>query len=170
MRALLAATTKILSQVALVLLSVTAASIVLAADEIIKDVKIDVIIKNGEKSLKETLLCHLGPDGRTPVGCIRQSKRSAVSREDIGSMQLERLVPDELNRNQTRHSYTNCSGPEMFHCDDVDKWVEECRQEYVCDPNGLIPDSCVYKPYCWNHWVHTHECNVVGTCIKSHSK
>jgi hypothetical protein len=160
------ATIKALSLAAFVLLSATVSSIASAADEVTRDVKIEVTIRKGEKSLKETILCNLGPDGRTPIGCIKQSSGTSVSKEDIASMHLERLIPEEPTKFQTRHSYTNCSGPQLFHCDDVDRWVEECRQEYVCDPNGLIPDSCVYKPYCWNHWVHTHECNVVGTCPK----
>ena len=63
-----------------------------------------------------------------------------------------------------RHSYENWSGPQLFHCDDDEQWVEDCKWDWVCDPTGLVPDSCRYIYTCWNHIVYTHKCECIQHC------
>ncbi len=93
----------------------------------LESVKINVIVKNGARTLQEILLCRPDPGAKTLMECKKQSDFSVISNEDINTMVLREFFTEEggdkwgmmAQLNQIKHAYTNQSGPQVFHC--VDK-------------------------------------------------
>lgn len=131
-------------------------------------IKISIKTRGGSKN--EELTCNRDSKTKKAISCRKKTDGKELTPENIDNLILGRLFPGTGQASsfldRTKHSYTNCSGPELFHCVDYSYWKEECKNEWVCNQNGLIPDSCEYIKYCYNREVKTHECSVVGTCIE----
>jgi len=139
----------------------------------VKEVIMKISIINRDHVRNEELICDNDLKMKTLVNCRKKKDSKKLTRNDIDSLFLGRLFPEAgstttSSSTQTKHNYTNCSGPEMFHCVDSSYDKEDCKLEYVCMPHGMSPDTCSYVNYCHKYTVNTHTCSVVGTCVKKY--
>ncbi|MEI7482844.1 MAG: hypothetical protein WCK75_10920 [Elusimicrobiota bacterium] len=117
-----------------------------------------VLIKKGSSIITDSFNCFATPN----LYCYRGTPANKISEQDLRGM----VIPARmfLLEAVNRHSYDHWSGPQLFHCEDDDQWVEDCKWDWVCDTTGLVPDSCRYVYTCWNHIVHTHKCECIQHC------
>ncbi|OGS29835.1 MAG: hypothetical protein A2218_03485 [Elusimicrobia bacterium RIFOXYA2_FULL_53_38] len=138
----------------------------------VKEIIIKISIINRDNVRNEEVVCDNDLKIQTLLNCRKKAGSKELTREDIDRLLLRRFLPETGSSissfNQTKHDYTNCSGPEMFHCVDFSYDKEDCKLEYVCMPHGMSPDTCSYVNYCHKYTVDTHTCSVVGTCIKKY--
>lgn len=93
------------------------------------ELKIDIIMKTGSAIKKETLVCEPGKGGLAMNGCKKLSDLTGLSKDDVSAMSLRKYFPAEKQDfasllDQTKHSYTNQSGPMTFSCvDKCDSWT-----------------------------------------------
>ncbi|MDO8806443.1 MAG: hypothetical protein Q7R35_18685 [Elusimicrobiota bacterium] len=94
-----------------------------AAAVVSGEVKIKVTMVAGATKKKETLLCQAGTEGKGLTGCKKQSDQTMLTVEEINAMSLRKYFPEAAGFSglleQTKHSYTNQSGPMTFHCIDI---------------------------------------------------
>lgn len=117
-----------------------------------------ISIKKGSVVTTDSFNCFATPS----LYCYRGTPTNKISEQDLRGM----VIPARMFLSEvvSRHSYDNWSGPQLFHCDDDVQWVEDCKWDWLCDPTGLIPDSCRYVYTCWNHNVYTHKCECIQNC------
>ncbi len=116
-----------------------------------KGLEVKVRIKSGSLELTETLLCQ--PDRRLTdtKGCKKQSDLSTLTPDEADAMMLRRYFPIRTTSfsglaDQSKHSYTNQSGPQTFHCvDDCKTVCKPVRKEtkVLCGVQNALPVYCV---------------------------
>ncbi|MHB9138695.1 MAG: hypothetical protein ACYC4Q_04740 [Victivallaceae bacterium] len=93
--------------------------------------------------------------------CRKQSDSTKMTGEDVAAMSLRKYFPAEKPDfasllNQTKHSYTNQSGPQTFQCDDT------------CGNYDWSVTVSPFPPYLeeatWTCVEMTHECNCTAGC------
>ncbi len=133
-----------------------------AAVAVSGEVKIKVTIASGASEKKETLLCQAGPEGKGLTGCKKQSDLSALTPEEINAMSLRKYFPEAAAfaglLEQTKHSYTNQSGPMTFHCIDICTGWKPVSSSNSCT-GGTSGANCTHEvtSECVN-WSHSCEC------------
>lgn len=122
------------------------------------EIVIKAKMKNGSKITEETLTCKPG-QGADKVADCRKSDSTILTIDEVNTLSLRSYYSEETLKfadllSQTKHSYTNQSGPQTFSCQD------ECA-EYTSIPFGefgfgiTVPVSCV-------RW--SHSCTCVAGC------
>lgn len=124
-----------------------------------KNTKITVIMRNGADVKREEISCE-GRNGKAePEACRKQSDSARLTRGDVEALSLRSYFPEQKPSfasllQQTKHSYTNQSGPQTFHCED------SCA-DYALDEFSIGTDG-VSGTWVCKSW--THECDCVAGC------
>lgn len=126
-----------------------------------KEIKIKARVKSGGKTKEETLTCQRGTGADQITNC-RKSDSAAISYEELNTLALRQYFSAETLKfadllNQSKHSYTNQSGPMTFSCSDVCAKEEEW---YINSGSILIPNLVLYSRCI--EW--THECDCTAGC------
>ncbi len=119
-------------------------------------IKIKAIMKNGEKIKEETLTCQPGM-GADKISDCRKGDSSALGYEDLNTLSLRTYFSAETLKfadllNQTKHSYTNQSGPMTFSCED------ECAT--YTSVGACLGPLCVDVPVTCQEWTHSCTCTL----------
>ena len=125
------------------------------------EITIKAIMKNGEKTKEETLVCRPGL-GADKISDCRKSDSALLSYEEVNTLSLRQYFsPGTLKfadmLNQTKHSYTNQSGPMTFKCDDTCGNYDLVSIGFSLTPPYL--ESFEVKCVEW-----THECDCIAGC------
>lgn len=126
------------------------------------EVKIKVTMVAGGKQKMETLLCQASPEGKGLTGCKKQSDQAILTAEDINAMSLRKYFPEAAGFSalleQTKHSYTNQSGPQTFHCIDICTGWRPVTSSNSCT-GGTSGVNCTHEvtSECVT-WSHSCEC------------
>lgn len=132
-----------------------------------REIKIKVLMKNGAFLNKETVVCEAGKDGPALDTCKKRSDSAGLTGADITSLSLRKYFPDSASDfsallEQTRHSYTNQSGPMTFTCKDACASWQPVSSESGCEIStsgagchSSVTSECVE---------FTHECECVKGC------
>lgn len=127
----------------------------------VREVKINIVMKTGDKIVKDTVVCE-AKEGRPAIeGCKKSSNSGKLTDKDISAMSLRKYFPEVRTDftsllGQVKHSYTNQSGPQTFHCEDAcGKW------------DWSITIS-LFPPYLeeasWTCVEDSHECECIAGC------
>jgi len=125
------------------------------------ELKIKAVVKVAGKIKEETLTCQRGTGADQITNC-RKSDSAAISYEELNTLALRQYFSAETLKfadllNQSKHSYTNQSGPMTFSCSDVcGDWIE-----YVAHPLPW-PVPGIPIPLICASW--THECECTAGC------
>lgn len=138
-----------------------------------EDLEIKVKIKSGSLEKAETLLCQAGRHTTDTKNCTKKSDLSPLTTDEADAMMLRKYFPAVAPSftglaGQSRHSYTNQSGPQTFHCvDDCKTVCKPVRKEtkVLCGMQNALPVYCVEvtivqdcKEEC------THACECIAGC------
>lgn len=126
-----------------------------------REVKINVVMKTGNKVMQDTVVC-VAKEGRPAIeGCKKSSNSEKLAANDVAAMSLRKYFPEvradfSSLLGQAKHSYTNQSGPQTFHCEDAcGKW------------DWAITIS-LFPPYLeeasWTCVEDSHECECIAGC------
>lgn len=126
------------------------------------EITIKAIMKNGELTKEETLFCQPGLGADKISGCKKKSDSALLSYEEVNTLSLRQYFsPGTLKfaemLNQTKHSYTNQSGPMTFKCDDTCGNYDLVSIGFSLTPPYL--ESFEVKCVEW-----THECDCIAGC------
>lgn len=133
-----------------------AASTVLA-----RETKISVTMRTGNSVKKETVICEPAKGAPAITGCRKESDSSKITPEDVAAMSLRKYFPAEKTGfasllNQTKHPYTNQSGPQTFSC------VDACgRWDWSITVSPFPP---FLEEASWTCVEDSHECECIAGC------
>jgi hypothetical protein len=124
-------------------------------------VKIKTVIKSGTETREELLTCKRG-FGKDRIEDCKKSDSSPVSAPEVNSLALRQYLSPETLKfvdllNQTKHSYTNQSGPQTFSCNDTCARYVPSTLHLPYGINVDVPVSFVCEEW-------THECECVAGC------
>jgi len=125
------------------------------------EIKIKTLVKSAGRTKEETLTCQRGLGADMIANC-RKSDLAALSYEEVNTLALRQYFSAGTLRfadllNQSKHSYTNQSGPMTFSCKDAcykeETWSIDLGT--ILLPNITVYSRCV-------EW--THECECTAGC------
>lgn len=124
-------------------------------------VKIKTVIKSGTETREELLTCKRGA-GKDQIEDCKKIDSSPVSASEVNSFALRQYLSPETLKfvdllNQSKHSYTNQSGPQTFSCDDTCARYVPSTLDLPYGVEFDIPLSFICEEW-------THECECVAGC------
>lgn len=125
------------------------------------EITVKAIMRNGEKTKEENLVCRPGLGADKITGC-KKSDSALLSYEEVNTLSLRQYFSPETLKfadmlNQTKHSYTNQSGPMTFECHDTCGNYDLVSIGFSLTPPYL--ESFEVKCVEW-----THECDCIAGC------
>lgn len=127
----------------------------------VREIKINVVMKTGDKIVKDTVVCE-AKEGRPAIeGCKKSSNSEKLTADDVAAMSLRKYFPEARTDfssllGQVKHSYTNQSGPQTFHCEDAcGRWDWSIT---------ISPFPPYLEEASWTCVEDSHECECVAGC------
>ncbi|HBB65856.1 MAG TPA: hypothetical protein DCZ93_00860 [Elusimicrobia bacterium] len=128
---------------------------------LVREKKINVTMRTRGFIKKETIICEPVKGAPAMAGCRKESNSAKITREDVAAMSLRKYFPSEKAGfasllDQTKHGYTNHSGPQTFECEDA------------CGRWDWSVTISVFPPYLeeasWTCVEDSHECKCIEGC------